>query len=106
MCTVQVNEVPHGGQVRGVLGERRGNGRLESGGAVRIQQLDEASGEGTQMYAAAGGKLEEPRGTRGRVVQPIGGPMGAPGAFLGLQRLDMGGIFDLRAASGWSWSIG
>jgi hypothetical protein len=95
---VQVDEVAHGGEVHGVLGERGDDGRIEGCGAVGIEQFGEPSGEGAEVHTAHGGELQEPRGARGGVVQPVSCPMGAPGAFVGLERLDMAGLLDLRAA--------
>ena len=95
---VQIDEVAHSGEVHGVLGEGGGDGRIEGCGAVGIEQFGEPSGEGAQMHAAHGGELQQPPGARGGIVQSVGGPMGAPGAFVGLERLDVAGLLDLRAA--------
>ena len=95
---VQIDEVAHGGQMHGILGEGGGDGRIERCGAVGIEQFDEPSGEGAEVHAAHGGELQEPRGARGGVVQPVSCPMGAPGAFPRFQRLDVAGLLDLRAA--------
>jgi hypothetical protein len=49
---LQVDEVTDGGQVRGIFGERGAQRSLESVRAVRIEQLDEAAGERTEICAA------------------------------------------------------
>ena len=95
---VQIDEVAHGGEVHGLLGEGGEDGRLEGCSAMGIEQFGEASGEGAQMHPAQGGELQRPRGARGGVVQSVSGPMGAPGAFVGLEGLDVAGLLDLRAA--------
>ena len=90
-----IDEVAHGGQVRGVLGERGGQRRLQSRGAVGIEQIDQAARERAQMHAALRRGGEELRAARRRVVQPIHRPVRAAGALLIDQVLDMRGILDL-----------
>ena len=93
-----IDEVAHGGQVRGVLGERGGQGRLESRGAVGIEQIGQAARERAQVHAAQRRGGEELRATRRRVVQPIHRPVSPGGALLVGQVLDMRGILDLLVA--------
>ena len=84
--------------MHGILGEGGGDGRIEGCGAMGIEQFGESPGEGAQMHAAHRGELQEPHGARGRVVQPVSRPMGSPCTFVGLERLDVAGLLDLRAA--------
>ncbi len=42
---LQIDEVTHGAQVRGIFGERCDHGVLESRGTVGIEQIDETAGE-------------------------------------------------------------
>src|SRR6185312_17563210 len=80
----------------GILAEGGGESRLESCGAVCIEQREEPSGERAQMHAAASGKLKEARGARGRIMQPVDCPMRARGTLLGLEGCDVRGLLDLR----------
>ena len=54
-----VEEVSHGAQMRRVVGERLGDGRLEGGGAVGIEESDEAAGQGAEVDAALGAGGEQ-----------------------------------------------
>lgn len=68
LAALQIDEVADSGQMRGILAEGSSECRLERGGPVSVQQLEEPSGERAQMHAPGGGKLEEPRSTRGGIM--------------------------------------
>ena len=53
--TVLINEVAYTGQVRGIARERCGDGLLERGATVGVEQLDESAGEHAEMLVALGG---------------------------------------------------
>jgi hypothetical protein len=95
---VAIDEVAHRSQVRGVLGQRRPDGRFERMGAMAVEELREAAGEDAQVRAAAGGSEEERLGAGGCVLQAVLRAMGAGRALLGGERLDMHAILDLRPA--------
>ena len=50
---VQIDEVAHGGEVHGILGDGGGDGRLEGCSAVGIEQFGEASPRCTPRTAAS-----------------------------------------------------
>lgn len=62
---------------------------------MAIEQVDETPSQYAQMPAALGVELEERARTGGCMMQSIHGAMGATGALLGDQRLDMTRVFDL-----------
>src|SRR6185437_1864291 len=98
LSMLQVGEVTDGSEVRGIFGEGGSDSGFERCGAVRLQELEQPSGEGAEMHPAGGGELEEARGARGGVVQAIHRAVSAAGALLRFQRLDMRGQLDLRIA--------
>ena len=60
-----------------------------------VEQIDQSAGEAAQMHAALGGELKKRRCTRCGVMQAVDGAMGAAGALLIDQGLDMRRILDL-----------
>ena len=80
--TMLIDEVAHGGEVHRVLGERRGQRRLQSRGAMGIEQIREAARERAEMDPTLYRGGEELRAARRRVVQPIHGPVSPSAALL------------------------
>ena len=70
---------------------------LQIGGAVAIEQPHQGGGDGTEIGAALGGAHQQALAGRSRLGEAIGGAMLASGALMLDQRLDMGGILDLRS---------
>src|ERR1019366_2961647 len=95
---LQIDEVTHGAQMCGILGEGCGHGSLECRSPMGVEQIDEPAGQAPQVRTTLGGKLEEARSTGGGVMDAIDGPMCAAGALVINQGLDMRRSFDLRTA--------
>jgi hypothetical protein len=95
---VLINEVTHGAKMRGVFGQCRGDSCFECVRAVAAEQLQQTPGEHTQMDAAFGGAQEQRLRTGCGVMQAVLRAMRPGSAFVSDESLDMGGIFDLRAA--------
>jgi hypothetical protein len=89
------------GEENGV-GMRRGplelqNGRLELAGAVTLEEPAETRDDGLQGVSVLGRPQEEFGARRDGVDQAVGGAGAVCPAPVIAQRLDMGGILDLRA---------
>lgn len=96
--SVLINEVTHGAKMRGVFGQCCDDGCFECVRAVAAEQLQQSPGEHTQMDAALGGAQEQRLRTGCGVLQAVLRAMRPGGAFVSDEGLDMGGLFDLRAA--------
>src|ERR1700676_1364794 len=93
-----IDEVAYRGEGGGVLGKRRNQSRLEGGGAMGVEEIDQAARERGQVHAPQGRRGEELRPTRCRMMQPVHCPASSRGALLVRQVLDMRCILDLCAA--------
>ena len=88
----------HPPEVGGVGLERGGDGALEGDGAVGVEQLDESTGEDTEVVVTIGGGDEQGLGRWGGVVETVGGAVLSGGALVALEFFDVCGVFDLLGA--------
>ena len=84
--------------MRGVGGERGGDGAFEGDGAVGVEQLGEAAGEDPEVVAALRGDEAQGLGRRGGMMEAVGGAVLTGESLVALERLDMREVFDLLAA--------
>lgn len=82
--------------VRDAAAERLGDGGLQFGGAIAVQQPDQGGRDGGEGVAALGGLLEQALAGWRRLEEPVIRPMMAGGPLVFDQRFDMGGRLDLR----------
>ena len=83
--------------MRHVAHQRLEDGILHGGGAVAFEQAHQRGGDGPQIAAALGGAVEQGLAGGDRLRAAVGGAVLTRGALVVDQRLDMGGVFDLRA---------
>jgi hypothetical protein len=83
--------------MRHVAHQRLEDGILHGGGAVAFEHAHQRGGDGAEIGAAFGGAVEQGLAGRGRLREMLVGAVLTRGALVVDQRLDMGGVFDLRA---------
>jgi len=97
LVAVLVEELAHGSERGGVARDRLGDGCIESGCAVGVEQAQESAGEHAEVVAARGGGAKQRSGRGCGDVQAVLGAVGARGALGGDEGLDVAGVFDLLA---------
>ena len=86
----------HGVRVRHIAGQRLGDGGLQFGRAVAVEQPLQTDSDGTEVGATLSSADQQVRGGRHRLRQAIRGTVPAGRMLLLLQGLDMRGVLDLR----------